>query len=68
MNFTFDRDASKHVHFEAAKYEALVGQERAAFEATRRDLEQYRTKVEGLSHDVRGSISSSGDVLASSFV
>jgi hypothetical protein len=48
----FSRDPSKHENFESSKYEALVGQERSAFEGAKRELDQCRTKVEGLTHDV----------------
>jgi hypothetical protein len=53
MNPFNSRDANKFENFENAKYEALVGQERSAFEGARRELDQCRTKVEGLSHDVK---------------
>jgi hypothetical protein len=46
------RDPNKYEHFESAKYEALVGQERNAFEGAKRELDQCKTKIEGLSHDV----------------
>lgn len=52
----YSRDPSKPEHFEVAKYEALVGQERTALEAARRELDQYRTKVEGLTHDVNNHL------------
>ena len=51
--FFFLRDTSKYENFETAKYEALVGQERSAFEAAKRELDQCKTKVEGLTHDVK---------------
>ena len=50
------RDPNQCEKFEAAKYEALIGQERSALEGARRELDQYRIKVEGLSHDVNPSI------------
>jgi hypothetical protein len=46
------RDPSKPGHFEAARYDALVGNERASLDAARRELEQYRVKVDSLTHDV----------------
>lgn len=50
------------------KYEALVGQERTAFEAAKRELEHYKTKTEGLSHDVIHSCSLSSLILIFSYV
>ncbi|CAF2796990.1 unnamed protein product [Rotaria sp. Silwood2] len=53
LELTSIKDPNKTEHFETAKYEALVGQERSALEGARRELDQYRTKVEGLTHDLR---------------
>ncbi|CAF3690001.1 unnamed protein product [Rotaria socialis] len=53
LELTSMKDPHKTDHFETAKYEALVGQERSAFEGARRELDQYRTKVEGLTQDLR---------------
>ena len=44
---------NKHESGEKSKYEAIVGQERSALEGAKRELDQCRTKVEGLSHDVK---------------
>jgi len=51
--FLINRDTNKHEHFESAKYEVLVGQERSALEGAKRELDQCKIKVEGLSHDVK---------------
>jgi len=48
----FKRDSTKHVHFETNRYETTFNQERTSLDATRRELDQYRIKVEGLTHDV----------------
>ncbi len=48
-----NRDPNKYENFETTKYEALVGQERNAFESAKRELDQCKTKIEGLSHDVK---------------
>lgn len=41
------RDAHKHVHFDT-----FNGQDRLAFDGARREIEQYRYKIDGLTHDV----------------
>ncbi len=53
FDFFFTSDTNKYEHFETSKYEALVGQERSAFESAKRELDQCKIKVEGLSHDVK---------------
>ncbi|CAF3376872.1 unnamed protein product [Rotaria sp. Silwood1] len=53
LELTSMKDSNKTEHFETAKYEALVGQERSALEGARRELDQHRTKVEGLTQDLR---------------
>ncbi|UJR10679.1 hypothetical protein I4U23_014873 [Adineta vaga] len=53
QELTSIKDPNKPENFEISKYEALVGQERTAFEGVRRELDQCRTKVEGLTHDLR---------------
>ncbi|CAF3907511.1 unnamed protein product [Adineta steineri] len=53
QELTSIKDPNKHENFEASKYEALVGQERSAFEGAKRELDQYRTKIEGLTYDLR---------------
>ncbi|CAF4796812.1 unnamed protein product [Rotaria socialis] len=47
------RDSNKHVHFESNRYDTFTGQDRASIEAIRRELDQYRLKVEGLNHELR---------------
>jgi hypothetical protein len=54
--FLINRDTNKHEHFESTKYEVLVGQERSALEGAKRELDQCKIKVEGLSHDVKSFI------------
>ncbi|CAF2393713.1 unnamed protein product [Rotaria sp. Silwood2] len=53
QELTSMRDSNKHVHFESDRYESLLGQDRTSFEAARRELDQYRMKVEGLTQDLR---------------
>lgn len=55
MNFSF-RDANRHVHFAKDHYESFITQDRTLLDGTRRELEQYRLKVDSLSHDVRSFI------------
>ena len=58
--FFFKSGSAKRVHFEADRCtcNVVVGQERTSFEATRREIDQYRVKVEGLSQDVNIAFSS----------
>ena len=58
---------SKTESAQNGKYEALVGQERSALEAAKRELEHCRAKIEGLSHDVIHFSSSSRFVLTDLF-
>lgn len=53
QELTSYKDVSKHDSTETNKYEFLAGQERAAFESAKRELDQCRTKIDGLSHDLR---------------
>ncbi len=53
LSFFFTRDTNKYEHFESTKYETIIGQERSALEGAKRELDQCKTKVEGLSHDVK---------------
>ena len=47
-----DRDPKIDDNLQIEKYDALIAQERNALEGAKREIDQYRTKVEGLSHDV----------------
>ncbi|CAF1028886.1 unnamed protein product [Adineta ricciae] len=53
QELTSIKDPSKPEAFEPSKYEALMGQERIAMEALRREFDHCRTKVDGLTHDLR---------------
>ena len=41
------------MRFEHDRYETIVGQDRTTLDASRREIDQYRIKVEGLTHDVK---------------
>ena len=49
---------NRHVHFEKDRYDPYISQDRTILDGTRRELEQYRLKVDTLSHDVSQSFSS----------
>ena len=54
--FLSSRDATKIERLEPIKYEPLPAHERAALDAARRELDQCRTKLEGVSFEVRLSL------------
>ncbi|CAF4170121.1 unnamed protein product, partial [Adineta steineri] len=47
------KDANKHVHFEPDRYDPLSGLDRTSLAAARRELDQCRMKIDGLTHDLR---------------
>ena len=51
------RDPSRHVHFEKERHDLFIGHDRTALDATRREVDQYRIKVDELTHDVIPSFS-----------
>lgn len=60
--------ANRHVHFDKDRYDPYISQDRSILDGTRRELEQYRLKVDTLSHDVSPSFSSQSISLAFSYV
>lgn len=59
--------ANRQLPFDKDRHDPFIGQDRTILDVTRRELEQYRLKVDTLSHDVCPFFASLPNLLLFSF-